>query len=62
MQKFGLTIKMTLNPNYETIGKAFTEQYYKLFDDPALRPQLVNLYNVRIHTYFASYPDPRPWS
>lgn len=36
---------MALNPNYESIGKAFTEQYYGLFDDPARRPQLVNLYN-----------------
>jgi len=37
---------MALNPNYETIGKAFTEQYYALFDDPQRRPQLVNLYNA----------------
>jgi len=36
---------MTLNPNYETIGKAFVEQYYAIFDDPARRPQIVNLYN-----------------
>merc|ERR1711902_417390 len=37
---------MALNPNYESIGKAFTEQYYGLFDDPAQRPGLVNLYNA----------------
>ena len=37
---------MALNPNYEQIGKAFTDQYYRLFDDPAQRPQLVSLYNV----------------
>ena len=28
---------MTLNPNYEAIGKAFTEQYYLMFDNPATR-------------------------
>ncbi len=38
---------MSLNPNYEAIGKAFTQQYYALFDDAAQRHQLVNLYNVR---------------
>jgi hypothetical protein len=38
--------KMALNPNYESIGKAFTQQYYQLFDDPTQRHQLVNLYNV----------------
>ena len=38
---------MALNPNYDQIGKAFTQQYYALFDDAAQRPQLVNLYNVR---------------
>nr|ACO15228.1 Probable nuclear transport factor 2 [Caligus clemensi] len=37
---------MNLNPNYESIGKAFTQQYYALFDDPAQRHQLVNLYNA----------------
>jgi len=36
---------MTLNPNYESIGKAFVEQYYALFDNAQTRPQLVNLYN-----------------
>lgn len=36
---------MALNPNYEQIGKAFTEQYYALFDDAARRPQLMALYN-----------------
>lgn len=37
---------MALNPNYDAIGKAFAQQYYALFDDPAQRPQLANLYNV----------------
>lgn len=37
---------MALNPQYETIGKAFTQQYYAMFDDPAQRPNLVNLYNA----------------
>ena len=37
---------MALNPQYEAIGKAFTQQYYALFDDAAQRPQLVNLYNA----------------
>ena len=36
-----------MNPNYDQIGKAFTQQYYALFDDAAQRPNLVNLYNVR---------------
>lgn len=38
---------MALNPNYETIGKAFTQQYYAMFDDPTQRANLVNMYNVR---------------
>ena len=37
---------MALNPNYEAIGKAFTTQYYALFDDVAQRQQLSALYNV----------------
>lgn len=37
---------MALNPNYEAIGKGFVQQYYALFDDPAQRPNLMNLYNV----------------
>lgn len=37
---------MTLNPAYDVIGKGFVQQYYTLFDDPAQRPQLVNMYNV----------------
>ena len=37
---------MALNPQYDAIGKAFTQQYYALFDDAASRPQLVNLYNA----------------
>merc|ERR1719323_2031493 len=37
---------MALNPNYEAIGKAFTTQYYQMFDNPATRPQLQALYNA----------------
>lgn len=37
---------MALNPQYEAIGKGFVQQYYALFDDPAQRPNLVNMYNV----------------
>jgi hypothetical protein len=36
---------MALNPNYEAIGKAFTTQYYNMFDEPSTRSQLVALYN-----------------
>lgn len=36
---------MSLNANYEQIGKAFTEQYYNMFDNPATRSQLQALYN-----------------
>jgi len=38
---------MTLNPAYEAIGKGFVQQYYAMFDDPAQRPNLINMYNVR---------------
>lgn len=37
---------MALNPNYVQIGEAFTKQYYMMFDDPAQRANLVNLYNA----------------
>lgn len=37
---------MNLNPQYDSIGKAFTQQYYTLFDDPTQRHQLINLYNA----------------
>jgi len=37
---------MALNPNYDQIGKAFTTQYYQLFDNPATRPQLQQMYNA----------------
>jgi len=37
---------MALNPAYEAIGKGFVQQYYALFDDPAQRPSLVNMYNI----------------
>jgi len=37
---------MTLNPNYDQIGKAFTQQYYAMFDDATQRAGLINLYNA----------------
>lgn len=37
---------MALNPQYEVIGKGFVQQYYALFDDPAQRQNLINMYNV----------------
>ncbi|KAH8239746.1 hypothetical protein KR032_007486 [Drosophila birchii] len=36
---------MSLNPQYETIGKDFVEQYYTFFDDPAKRMNLGNFYS-----------------
>ena len=39
-------INMALNPQYLEIGQQFAKQYYTLFDDPASRAQLVNLYSV----------------
>ncbi|KAK2723569.1 probable nuclear transport factor 2 [Artemia franciscana] len=35
-----------LNPQYEAIGQAFVQQYYKVFDDSNQRPHLVNFYNA----------------
>lgn len=43
---------MALNPAYEAIGKGFVQQYYALFDDPAQRPNLINMYNVSPSTLF----------
>ena len=40
-----------INPDYDNIGKAFTQQYYAMFDNPATRAQLVNLYNVSISDF-----------
>ncbi|XP_013190008.1 probable nuclear transport factor 2 isoform X2 [Amyelois transitella] len=37
---------MALNPQYDAIGKGFVQQYYALFDDPASRASLANMYNV----------------
>ncbi|XP_034840123.1 probable nuclear transport factor 2 isoform X1 [Maniola jurtina] len=37
---------MALNPQYDAIGKGFVQQYYILFDDPAQRANLANMYNV----------------
>ncbi|XP_032513554.1 probable nuclear transport factor 2 isoform X2 [Danaus plexippus] len=36
---------MALNPQYDAIGKGFVQQYYALFDDPAQRANLANMYN-----------------
>lgn len=41
---------MALNPQYDAIGKGFVQQYYTLFDDPAQRANLANMYNVSIFT------------
>lgn len=38
---------MAINVPYEAIGKGFVQQYYAMFDDPAQRPNLINMYNVR---------------
>lgn len=46
---------MELNPSYEAIGKGFVQQYYALFDDPAQRPNLINMYNVSLN-YFSIFP------
>ena len=37
---------MALNPNFDQIGKAFIQQYYAMFDNPATRGQLGALYNA----------------
>ncbi|KAK1133598.1 hypothetical protein K0M31_011400 [Melipona bicolor] len=37
---------MALNAQYEVIGKGFVQQYYAMFDDPAQRPNLINMYNT----------------
>ncbi|XP_011139703.1 probable nuclear transport factor 2 isoform X2 [Harpegnathos saltator] len=37
---------MAMNAQYEAIGKGFVQQYYMLFDDPAQRPNLINMYNT----------------
>lgn len=39
---------LALNPQYDAIGKGFVQQYYALFDDPAQRPNLANMYNVSL--------------
>lgn len=39
---------MTLNPQYEEIGKGFVAQYYAFFDDPDQRFNLIHLYNVSL--------------
>lgn len=36
---------MSLNPQYDTIGRTFVQQYYVFFDDPAQRANLANFYN-----------------
>ncbi|XP_014213392.1 probable nuclear transport factor 2 isoform X1 [Copidosoma floridanum] len=39
---------MTLNAQYEEIGKKFVEQYYLMFDDSTQRHNLVNMYNSEL--------------
>ncbi|CAG0912699.1 unnamed protein product [Notodromas monacha] len=34
-----------LNANFDAIGRAFVEQYYQLFDNPTLRPNLAKFYD-----------------
>lgn len=46
---------MSLNAQYEAIGKGFVQQYYALFDDPAQRPNLVNMYNVSLKSTKSSF-------
>ena len=41
-----------INPDYDNIGKAFTQQYYAMFDNPATRAQLVSLYNVSMTDFW----------
>uniref|UniRef100_A0A1A9UHZ3 NTF2 domain-containing protein n=1 Tax=Glossina austeni TaxID=7395 RepID=A0A1A9UHZ3_GLOAU len=36
---------MTLNPQYEDIGKGFVQQYYALFDNPVQRANVINFYS-----------------
>ena len=45
-----------INPDYDNIGKAFTQQYYAMFDNPATRAQLVSLYNVSMTLIFDLSP------
>lgn len=48
---YNFVVEMSLNPAYEAIGKGFVQQYYAMFDDPAQRPNLLNMYNVSIIYY-----------
>lgn len=45
-KEIGFCSVMAMNVPYEAIGKGFVQQYYALFDDPAQRPNLINMYNV----------------
>lgn len=49
---------MSLNAQYEAIGKGFVQQYYALFDDPVQRPNLVNMYNVSFKSTYHQYYYP----
>lgn len=48
MLKNNKKITMALNPQYEDIGKGFVQQYYAMFDDVNLRPNLISMYNVSL--------------
>lgn len=52
---------MALNPQYDAIGKGFVQQYYTLFDDPAQRPNLVNMYNVSIFSKYSMCSLKKPF-
>nr|AAQ02309.1 CG10174 protein [Drosophila mauritiana] len=39
---------MSLNPQYEEIGKGFVQQYYDISDDPAYRENVVHFYSATV--------------
>lgn len=38
-----------MNPNFDTIGKQFVEQYYAVFDNKDTRSQVAVMYHVSIY-------------
>lgn len=44
---------MTLNPQFDQIGKSFVTAYYAMFDDINQRPNLISLYNVSFSMFYA---------
>lgn len=55
---------MAINPNYETIGKSFVQQYYALFDgDATQRAGLAAFYSVSINSSVPmTHPNDLPLS